>query len=64
MYIVTLVTVGAACGHVDLLYRFAMAGIAVQPLMGPIQFILSLGVVVEAPQAPPIGIVADAAFWT
>lgn len=61
--IVILVTAEAARGHADrFFHRFSMAGIAVQPFMGPVQFEVSLAVVVEAPYTPAIGVVAGPAL--
>ncbi len=41
-----------------------MARVAMQPIVGPIQHEIRLGVVIEAPQAPAIGVVTEPAFWS
>ena len=41
-----------------------MARVAMQPVVGSIQHEIRLGIVVESPQAPAIGIMAETAFCT
>ena len=63
MDVVTLMTVGAGRRHADGPSRwFFMARVAVQAFVGAIQHEIRLGVVVESPQAPAIGVVTEPAF--
>ena len=41
-----------------------MTGVTVQSLMGTVEFVIGLGVVVEAPQPPAIGVVAQSTVVT
>ena len=63
MCVVSLVTAGAVCGcRYPAFCRLLVAGPAHQALMGSFQHKISLGIVVEPPEVPTVGVMTESAL--
>ena len=62
VHVIALMTGAAGLGQANLvLGRFAMTGVTEDLFMGAVEFVIGLGIVVEAPHAPAVGVVAQCA---